>query len=125
MKHLRAAVKTLIVPLSLSLWAGASLAETPKNDYPTITRVEYVVACMRDAPKASQEYMYKCSCVVDKIAEQLDYDEFVKESTTSNAISIGGERGEVMRGLKGGRQLARTFHGIENEARKNCFMKPK
>lgn len=113
-----AAVITALVP------AGAG-AETTRHDYPTVTRVEYVIVCMRDAPKASPEYMYKCSCVVDKIAEHLDYDEFIKESTTSDAISIGGERGEVMRGLKGGRQVARTFRGIENEARKACFMKPR
>jgi len=115
--------------LASLLTLGASTATwaepVPKNDYPTVTRVEFVVACMRDAPKASQEYLYKCSCVLDRMAEHLTYDEFVQESTTSNAISIGGERGEVMRGLKGGRAVARTFRSIENDARKACFMKPR
>jgi len=117
----------ILLGLAAGVILGSPLAHaaTPKHDYPTVTRVEYVIVCMRDAPKASPEYMYKCSCVVDKIAEHLDYDEFIKESTTSDAISIGGERGEVMRGLKGGRQVARTFRGIENEARKACFMKPR
>ncbi len=80
---------------------------------------------MRGAPVQSREYLYKCSCVVDALAERMSYDEFVQESTIANAITIGGERGEVMRGLQGGRKVAGHFHTMENEARKACFMKPK
>ncbi|QID16646.1 hypothetical protein G3580_02770 [Nitrogeniibacter mangrovi] len=107
---------------ALAAMAGAA---GTGHDYPTVSRVEYVVDCMRDAPKASREYLYKCSCVIDQIAQRLSYDEFVNESTVANALTIGGERGEVMRDLRGGRQVARQFHGVENEARKACFMPPR
>jgi hypothetical protein len=114
-----------IVLALAALGAGGALAAGDKNDYPTVGRVEYVVACMREAPKASQEYLYKCSCVIDEIARRLDYDAFVNEATTTDALSIGGERGEVMRGLQGGRKVARHFHAVEDEARKACFMQPR
>ena len=105
--------------------ACASLAAGQANDFPTVSRVEYVVECMREAPVQSREYLYKCACVVDAIAQRMSYDEFVQESTVTNAITIGGERGEVARGMRGGRKVVRHFHEVENEARKACFMKPR
>lgn len=123
--NIQGALAMRLTGLLAVLLSGPALAAERANDFPTVSRVEYVVACMRDAPAASQEYLYKCSCVIDRIAERLSYDEFVDESTTTDAISIGGERGEVMRGLVGGRKTARHFHTIENEARQACFMQPR
>ncbi|MCB1917016.1 MAG: hypothetical protein KDG52_15035 [Rhodocyclaceae bacterium] len=96
-------------------WAAA-------DDYPTREKVEYVLACMRDGTAPQQELLYKCSCVIDKIAERMSYEEFTKDSTTANALSIGGERGEVMRAYVDGRRLARELRTVEHEARKACFL---
>ncbi|MCB1908619.1 MAG: hypothetical protein KDH15_14715 [Rhodocyclaceae bacterium] len=105
-----------------SLLAGAVLPAWAGEDYPTRERVEYVLGCMRDREGPQQELLYKCSCVIDKIAEQMSYEEFTKDATTSNALSIGGERGEVMRAYVDGRRLARELRAVEKEARKACFL---
>jgi len=92
------------------------------HEYPTIDRVEYVLGCARDAKGSERENIYKCSCVIDAIATKLTYDEYVEYSTLANAFSIGGERGEVMRGYGGGKDLAFRFRKMQAEARKSCAL---
>jgi hypothetical protein len=93
------------------------------NNYPTVERVEYVLGCARDAHGPAQESVYKCSCVIDAIAQRLTYDQFIEYSTAANAFSIGGERGEVMRGYTQGREMAGTFRSVQADARKACFVR--
>ncbi|MDO9599113.1 MAG: hypothetical protein Q7J47_15460 [Azoarcus sp.] len=93
------------------------------NDFPTIERVEYVLGCARDAQGSPRENIYKCACVIDAIAAKLTYDEYVQISTATNAFSIGGERGEVMRAYTGGREMAGRYRSIQAEARKGCFVR--
>jgi len=52
----------------------------------------------------------------------MSYEQFTKDSTASNAITIGGERGEVMRAYVDGRRLKKELQVIEKEARKACFL---
>ena len=79
--------------------AAASLAATclaASNDYPTSGRVEFVLECMqRNAGK--QEFLYKCACVIDEIAQKYSYDDFVEASTAARYQSLGGERGGLFR----------------------------
>lgn len=110
------------VAVAAALAAAALPARAAGADYPTREKVEYVLACMREGNRPQQEMLYKCSCVIDKITELMSYEEFTKDSTTSNALSIGGERGEVMRAYVDGRRLARELRTVEDEARKACFL---
>ena len=110
----------------LLLLAGVLLpwgAGAAANDYPTLDRVEYVLGCARDAQGPPQENIYKCICVIDAIAGKLSYEEYVEYSTAANAFSIGGERGEVMRGYEHGKEMAGRFRNTQAEARKACFMR--
>jgi len=93
------------------------------NDYPTLERVEYVLGCTREARAAAQESLYKCACVIDAIAQRLSYEQFVEYSTAAKAFSIGGERGEVMRGYTEGKEMAGTFRTVQADARKACFVR--
>lgn len=105
--------------LLAGLGTGAALAG---DDYPTREKVEYVLACMREAKAPQQELLYKCSCVIDQIAQRMSYEQFTRDATTSNALSIGGERGEVMRAYVDGRKLAKELRTVEGEARRACFL---
>ena len=91
-------------------------------DYPTVDRVEYVHACMRDNPGQGQVMVYKCSCVIDAIARKMSYDEFVEASTAANAFTIGGERGETVRNSVPTKKMADTFKEIQSRAKKGCFI---
>lgn len=92
------------------------------NDFPTHARVEFVLACMRENPAIAQEAIYKCSCAIDAIATQVNYDTWVDLSTIANATTIAGERGGAMRDLKDGRKMIARFRELQDSAKKGCFL---
>jgi hypothetical protein len=101
---------------SLPLLAGA-------YEYPTVDRVEYVHACMRDNPGPAQEMIYKCSCVIDALARDMTYEEYVDTSTAANAFSIGGQIGESIRDSDDIKKLAKRFRDAQASAKKACFVR--
>lgn len=107
--------------LAASLVAAPGLVQA--FDYPTVDRVEYVHACMRDNPGQPQEMVYKCSCTIDAIAKQMNYEDFVESSTAAYAYTIGGERGETVRAYAPAKQMADHFKEIQASAKKSCFIR--
>jgi hypothetical protein len=73
--------QVLQVALGALCWCAVPAHSDPlANDYPTSARVEYVQDCIgRHGGKL--EDLYKCSCVIDRLAQKLTYDEFVEAST--------------------------------------------
>lgn len=108
---------SLIVLLLLGVIAPAHA-----NDFPTRARVEFVLGCMRDSKASPQESMYKCSCAIDVIADNVRYNDWVDLSTISNGITIAGERGGVMRDIKDGRKLIASYKDLQANAKKKCFL---
>lgn len=102
----------LLVPLALPLAAQG-------DDFPTSGRVEYVLECMQKHD-GKQEYLYKCSCVVDRIARALPYDEFVAMSVALRNQSLSGERGGLFRDAASSKSMASKFREIEAGANKAC-----
>ena len=92
------------------------------NDFPTRTRVEFVLNCMRESKTPQPESMYKCSCAIDAIADKVDYNAWVELSTIANGTTIAGERGGVMRDLKDGRKLIAAYRELQESAKKSCFL---
>ena len=107
--------------LSLLALLAASLGYA--NDFPTRARVEFVLTCMRESKAPPQESMYKCSCAIDAIADQVTYSTWVDLSTVANGITIAGERGGVMRDIKDGRKLVASFRELQDNAKKACFIR--
>ena len=93
------------------------------NDFPTRARVEFVLACMRESKTPQQESMYKCSCAIDAIADEVNYSAWVELSTVANGTTIAGERGGVMRDLKDGRKLIASYRELQESAKKRCFVR--
>ena len=91
-------------------------------DYPTSERVTYVEACMRENPGHHYEMLNKCSCVIDTIARELPYDDFVTMSTAANAVTIGGERGYYIRDVEPLQVQIRKFRQLQAQARKSCLL---
>lgn len=95
----------------------------PQNDYPTVDRVEYVQECMRHHPGARYEMLYKCACVLDRIAARIPYEQYVELWTAANAMSIGGERGSYLRDAETAREMAAAFRSVERVAQQQCFLR--
>jgi hypothetical protein len=66
----------------------------------------------------------KCSCVLDTIASQLPYDDYVTMSTAANATSIGGERGSYIRDVESLQVQIRKFRQLQAQARNSCLIAP-
>jgi len=99
--------------------AGAPTQAADMHDYPTVDRVEFVLECMqKNAGK--QEFLYKCACVIDEIAKQYTYDDFVEASTVARFQSLGGERGGVFRDPPKTRDTAKRYMQVQSEAMKRC-----
>jgi hypothetical protein len=93
------------------------------NDLPTVERVLFVEACVRDYPDRSRtEMVYKCSCVIDGIARELTYDEYVDASTAFAAGQIAGVRGAQVRDSSTGQDLTSRFRTALRNARQQCMM---
>lgn len=120
--NLRKTASTLSA-LLLGAAAVGSSQTALAYEYPTIDRVEFVHMCQREHPdKPPQEMLYKCACVVDKLAVDLSYDDFVESSTAFYASTIAGESGQVIRNERVAKGLADTFREQLGKARKSCFI---
>lgn len=112
-----------LATVALGLLATLAAPTVAAHDYPTIDRIEFVHQCQRESPdKPPHEMLYKCSCVIDKLAVDLSYDQFVEASTAFYASSIAGERGQVIRNERVAKELADSFRGLLGKARKSCFI---
>ncbi len=104
------------------LLAMAAVLPARANDFPTVDRVEFVEACMRDRQGMRQEFLYKCSCAIDALAGKVGYPEYVELLTASRAITIAGERGAVVREAADAQAMAKRFRSLEDWAKKQCFL---
>ena len=107
---------TLLLPLST---APAAAPAVQVDDFPTSGRVEYVLECMQKHD-GKYEYLYKCSCVVDRIAKTLRYDDYVAMSVVLRNQSLAGERGGEFRDEASVRNMASKYKEIEAGANKAC-----
>jgi hypothetical protein len=93
------------------------------NDFPTLDRVLFVESCIRDHPdRPRQEMLYKCSCALDAIAEEIAYDDYVELSTAADAGQIAGERGAAVRESSVGRDMTKKFRAVKGKAFSNCLI---
>jgi len=105
----------LALVLALSFAGSAAVA----HDYPTSGRVEFVLECMQ-RNDGKQEFLYKCACLIDEIAQKYSYDDFVEAATVARYQSLGGERGGVFRDPPQTRESAKRYMQVRGEAMKRC-----
>jgi len=108
--------------ISLLLAANAVPTAASANDFPTTSRVEYVIECMK-THGGKYEYLYKCSCAVDEIAKQVPFDEYVEISTALRHQTLGGQRGAEFRDPANVKEMASKYKTIERRVADACFVK--
>ena len=97
-------------------------SEAPRNDYPTIARVEYVQECIAKNGGNLAD-LYKCSCAIDRIADHLTYDDFVEAGTFARYATLPGEGGGEFRDPDRAKERAKLYRSIESEAYRSCGLK--
>ncbi len=93
------------------------------NDFPTADRVEFVLECMRDHAGGQFELLSKCSCTVDRLAEEYKYDDFVEAQTMAKAVTIAGERGSTLRDNEEAQKAAKRYRASVIDAGRACFLR--
>jgi len=102
--------------------APAFAAKQRINDFPTLDRVEYVESCVMNYPaKPRHEMIYKCSCMLDEIAKEISYRQYVDMSTAFNASTIAGDRGAI-REAKSVQKMTKRFRELQAKAKKTCLI---
>lgn len=114
---LRALSFILLMALS-----GAVAAAPPAHDYPTQARAEYVVGCMQELGGENYDTLYKCSCSIDRIADQVSYDHFVAMETFERGRQAGGERPELIREGSMASEYRRELKQVKANAAQQCMI---
>jgi hypothetical protein len=112
---------SLLSTTVLAALLGASGAASA-NDFPTSARVLYVEDCIRSNPGPYFEMVNKCSCAVDALAEEVNYDEYTTMQTISNGMSIGGERGNAIRDTPALQPELKKYRELQAKVKKGCFI---
>jgi hypothetical protein len=63
--------------------------------------------------------VYKCSCVIDRIAQVLPYDDFVEQSTFAKYATLGGEGGAEFR-IDRAKAQTKKFLTLQADAYRAC-----
>ena len=109
-------------PVILALCALLSPSAAAANAFPTQARVEYVFRCMDSNGGQTYETMYSCTCIIDKIADKIAYDEFVEAEVFVQLRRTPGERGGLFRDPDRASLLVRKINDLTEAAKKSCFM---
>jgi len=70
------------------------------------------------------EDLYKCSCVIDRLAEHLSYDEYVEAATFAHYSTLGGEGGGEFRDPERAKERAKLYRTLEASAYHACGLPP-
>lgn len=109
------------------LWAGTmgapAIAQSlPEhlNDYPTVTRADYVFGCMA-ANGQGRDMLEKCACSIDVIASILPYQKYVEAETVLSMRLVGGERMAMFRSAASANAQVADLRRAQAEAEILCF----
>lgn len=76
--------------IGLTVAVAAEAAELPPNDYPTISRADYVFGCMQ-VNGQTREMLEKCSCSIDQISALMSFHDYEEAETIMSVRLKGGE----------------------------------
>lgn len=103
--------------------ASVEQAAVRINDYPTRDRVDYVLECVAKHGGLSYINQYACGCKIDKIAEQLTFEEYEAARTFGHMVKTPGEAGSAFRDPKQSKDLRTRLKEADAAAERACFVK--
>lgn len=117
MKNVTKSASLRVLPILLLLSAPVSA-----NDFPTLERVKFVQECMSLKGGPTYVNMYGCSCVIDKIAGAMPFEEYVHADAFVRLRNMRGERGGYFRSSKDSRSARNALLTLRDQAEKDCFV---
>lgn len=109
-----------IAAFGLAVPRDSGALATPRNDYPTAARAEYVFACMASNGQTRQ-MLEKCSCSIDVIASILPYDKYVQAETIARMRQGAGEKSDLFRNVPWMKAVIDELKQAEAESEIRCF----
>lgn len=113
------------------LFAGPALAQAPaqtpgpapaapEHNYPTAARADYVIGCLA-SNGFKREYLERCACGIDTIAELMPYEDYEKADTILRMQQGGlGARGGIFRDTPTAKGLTETLRRAQAEVNLRC-----
>ncbi|ABI62823.1 hypothetical protein [Granulibacter bethesdensis] len=92
----------------------------PRYDYPTSARADYVIGCLA-SNGMKHEFLDKCSCGIDTIADQMSYDDYQHAETVLSMLQGAlGQRAEEFRSTAILTKLVDRLRQAQAEANLRC-----
>lgn len=112
------AIATLLIIPAMNI--RAQQVPSTKSDYPTAARADYVIGCLA-ANGFKREYLDRCSCGIDTIAEEMPYDDYEKADTILRMQQGGlGERGAMFRDTPIAKEETEKLRRAQAEVNLRC-----
>ena len=116
---IRSLVLTAVAALLVLSTAHAQVRR-PANDYPTSARADYVIGCMATSG-FKREYLDRCSCGIDTIADVMPYEDYEAADTILRMQQGGlGDRGAMFRDTPVAKERAEQLRRAQAEVSLQC-----
>ncbi len=119
---MRAMYKTLAALIMGSAFVSSPVAraqELPLNDYPTVTRADYVFACMQ-VNGQTRDMLDKCACSIDQIAALITFNEY-EEAETVKSVQMRNDRKVAVLNSPQMQEKIKNLKRAQVEAELRCF----
>ncbi len=95
-------------------------ARHPAHDYPTSARADYVIGCLGGSG-FKREFLERCSCAIDTIADQMPYEDYEQAETILSMQQGGlGDRGAMFRDTPIAKERTEQLRRAQAEASLRC-----
>lgn len=94
--------------------------EAPVNDYPTVTRADYVFGCMA-ANGQTRQVLEKCACSIDVIASVLPFKDYEEAETIMSVRQRGGQNTSMFLSMPLMREKVARLKRAQIEGELRCF----
>jgi hypothetical protein len=113
-----------VLPLAAFAVLAASGARAqdrhPAHDYPTAARADYVIGCMATSD-FKREYLDRCACGIDTIANLMPYDDYEQADTILRMQQGGlGDRGAMFRDTPIAKERTEQLRRAQAEVALQC-----
>ena len=104
----------------LALSAAQAQVRRPAHDYPTSARADYVIGCMATSG-FKREYLDRCSCGIDTIADVMSYEDYEAADTILRMQQGGlGDRGSMFRDTPVAKERSEQLRRAQAEVSLQC-----
>ena len=114
------AAALVAVAFAAAVPAAAQSPADIANDYPTVTRADYVFGCMA-ANGETRTALERCSCSIDVIASVLPYEQYVQAETILSVSRVGGEKTSMFKSSPVMNKIVAELRRAQAEAEIRCF----